>query len=67
VTSVMWNLVMVRLETLFVSVQDRSRFAPKVPSAHKLFWKHPMVPISDESQVEACLGPFGNSDNIDTR
>jgi hypothetical protein len=40
---------------------------PKEPSAQRSFWKHPMVPISDEAQVEACLGPFGNSDNIDAR
>ena len=31
VTWVMWILVLVHLETVLVSVQDRCRFAPRVP------------------------------------
>ena len=26
--------------------------------ARKLFWKHPMELLGDESQVESCFGPF---------
>jgi hypothetical protein len=26
---------------------------------------HPMVLVGDEAQVDACFGPFGDSDNLD--
>jgi hypothetical protein len=57
----MSNLILVRLETVLVSVEDRCTvfaertigskigawFAPNVPLAQKLFWKHPMVLLGD--------------------
>jgi hypothetical protein len=42
-------------------------FALYVPYAQKLFWTHLIVPLDDKAQVEACFGPFANSDNLDAR
>ena len=42
-------------------------FAPNVPSAQKSFWTQPIVPLGDEAEVEARLGPFGHSANLDAR
>ena len=38
-----------------------------IPQAKKSFWMHPMVPLGDETQVEARLGPFEDSANFDAR
>jgi hypothetical protein len=40
---------------------------PNVPLAQKSFLTHPMVLLVDKAQVEACLGPFGDSANLDAR
>jgi hypothetical protein len=32
-----------------------------------MIWKHLMVLLGDEAQVEACFGPFRDSNNIDAR
>jgi hypothetical protein len=61
---VMWvmaNLVLVCLETVLVSVQDRCRFAPNY---HRT---HPMVLRGDKAQVEARFGPFRDSATLDAR
>jgi hypothetical protein len=52
---VMWNLILVHLETVLVSVLDRCRVCTKHTMAQKLFWTQPMVHLhlSDEAQVEA--------------
>ena len=42
-------------------------FAPNVPSAQKSFWTHPIVPLGDEAEVGARLGPFRHSANLDAR
>jgi hypothetical protein len=44
-----------------------ARFASKVPWAHKLLGRHPMVLLIDEAQVEARFGAFGYSANLDAR
>jgi hypothetical protein len=62
---VMWNLILVCLETVLVSVQYiGARFALNVPQAQKLFWTHPMVLLDDEAQVEAHFSPFAYSANL---
>ena len=38
-----------------------------IPQAKKSFWMHPMVPLGDETQVQAHLGPFEDSANFDAR
>ena len=35
--------------------------------SRKSFWKHPMELLGDESQVESCFGPFGDSVSISAR
>jgi hypothetical protein len=68
VTQAMWNLVLVRLETMLVSMQDtRTIFAPNVLEARKSFWTHMMELLGGEAQVEACFDLFLDSANLDTR
>jgi hypothetical protein len=64
---VLWNLISVRLEMVLVLVQDRCTVCAKLAKAQKLFWKHLMVLLGDEAQVEACLGPFGDSANLQAK
>jgi hypothetical protein len=40
---------------------------PNVPCAQKSFWTHPMVLLGDEAHVDARLGLFGDSANLDAR
>jgi hypothetical protein len=40
---------------------------PNMPWAQKSFWMHPMVLLGDEAQVDALLGLFGDSANLDPR
>jgi hypothetical protein len=40
---------------------------PNVPQAQKSFWRHLMVLLGDEAQVEAHFGPFGDRANLDAR
>jgi hypothetical protein len=40
-------------------------FVLDIPQAQKSFWTHPMVPLGDEAEVEACFGTFGDSANLD--
>ena len=61
------NLVSIRLEMVLVSVQDRCSVCAKRTMAQKSFWRHPMVLLGDEAQVEALFGPFGGSANFNTR
>jgi hypothetical protein len=63
----MWNLVLVCLEVVLVSVPNRCMVLPNVPQTLKSFWTHPMVLLGDNAQVEACFDPFGDSGNLDTR
>jgi hypothetical protein len=52
---VMWNLVLVRLVIVLVSMQFRCTvYAPDDL-------------LGDEAQVEACLSLFGDSANLDAR
>jgi hypothetical protein len=65
VTWVMWNLILGCLETMFVSVQDRSMVCAKrtIGSA----WMHSMVLLGDKAHLEARFGSFGDSANLDAR
>ena len=66
-TWVMPNLILIRLETVLVSLQDRSTVCAKHTMAQKSFWTHQMVLLGDEAQVETHFGPFGDSANHDSR
>ena len=65
-TWVMLNHVSICLETVLVSLQDRCKVCGKHTMAQKLFWTHQMVLLGDEAQVEARLGPFGDSATLDS-
>ena len=62
----MCNLVSIHLETVLVSLQDRSKVCAKHTVAQKSFWMHQMVLLGDEAQVEARFGTFGDSTNINS-
>jgi hypothetical protein len=51
----MWNLILVRLEIVSLSLQDRSMVVPNIRYVKELFWTHSMVLLGDEAQVEPLL------------
>ena len=61
----MWNLVSVRLETVLLSVQDRSTVCAKRTIGSGTFCTHPMVLLGDKAEVEAHFDPFGDSAKLD--
>jgi hypothetical protein len=61
----MWNLVLVRLETDLLSVQDRSTVCAELAIGSD--WMHPMVLLGYEAQVEARFGLFRHSANLNAR
>jgi hypothetical protein len=61
------KLILICLQIVLISMQDRSRFAPNVPWAWKLLWAHPMVLLCNVCQVEACIGPFRGNVNLSAR
>jgi hypothetical protein len=61
---VMWNLDSVHLETMLVSLQYRCPVCVKHTIGSE---DEPTILLGDEAQVEACLSPFGDSANLDTR
>ena len=66
-TRVMSNHVLVHLDKVLVSVQDRCMVCAKHTMAHKSFRTHPMVLLGDETQAEARFGPFGYSVSVSAR
>jgi hypothetical protein len=60
-----WMLVLVCLEIVVILMLDRCTVWPNV--AQKSFWTHLMVLLSDEAQVDAYFGLFGDSTNLDAR
>jgi hypothetical protein len=67
VTWVMSNLVLVHLEIVFVSVQDRCMVYVKDTIWSEIVLYTPMVLQGDEAQMEARFSPFGDSANLDAR
>ena len=63
----MSNIILIRLETVLVSVQDGCTVCAKHTMAQKSFWTHLMVLLGEEAQVEVCFGSFGDSANLETR
>jgi hypothetical protein len=64
---VMWNLILVHLETVLVSVQDRSMVCAKHTIGSESFWMHLVILLGDEAQVECQFSPLGDSANLDAR
>jgi hypothetical protein len=67
VTWVMWNLISVPLETVLGSVQDRCSVCTKCTIGSKIIFDAPDGTPSDEAQVKAQFGLFGDSANLDAR
>ena len=44
-----------------------ARFAPNAPMSKKPFWKHLLVLLGEEAQVEARFSLFRDSANLDAR
>ena len=50
---------------VLVPVQHRCTVCAKHTIGLEIIFDAPMVLLVDEGQVEACLGPFGDSSNLD--
>jgi hypothetical protein len=61
VTWVVWNLILVCLEIMLVSVQDRCMVCTEHTIGTKSFWTHSVRLLGDEAQVECRFGPFVDS------
>ena len=66
-TWIMCNLVLVRLEAVLVSVQDRCMVCAKHTIGLEIIMDAPNGAPTDEAQAEARFGPFRDSANLDTR
>ena len=64
---VMWNLILVYLETVFTSVPYRCTVCAKRTIGLDIVFNAPMAILGDEAQVEACFSPCGDSANLDAR
>ena len=63
----MWNVVLVRLEIVLVSVQDRCTVGAKCTIGSEIVSDAPDGTQGDKAQVEARYGPIGGSMNLDAR
>ena len=66
-TRVMSNHVLVRLEMVLVSVQDRCMVCAKRTIGPETVFDAPMVLLGDEAQVQALFGLFRDSTSLDAR
>ena len=66
-TWVMWNLVLLYLETVLVSLQNRCMVCAKHTIGPENGLDATMVLLGGEAQVQACFGPFKDSANLDAR
>ena len=63
----LWNLVLVHLEIVLVSVQDRCTVCAKHTIGLDIVSNAPMVLLGDEAQLEARFSPCGDIANLDAR
>ena len=66
-TWAMWNLVLVRLEMVLVSVQDWCTVCAKRTIGIEIDLDIMMVLLRDGAQVDACFLLFGDSAKLDAR
>ena len=66
-TRVMSNHVLVRLEIVLVSVQDRCMLCAKRTIGSETVLDAPMVLLCDEAQAQARFGLFRDSASLDAR
>jgi hypothetical protein len=67
VMSVMWNIVLVRLEKVLVSVQDRCTVCTKRTIVFEIVLNTPMELLGDVSHVESRFSPFGDGVSVGAR
>ena len=63
----LWNLVLVRLKIVLVSVQDRCTVCAKRTLGLDIVFNAPKALLGYEAQVEAHFSPYRNSANLDAR
>jgi hypothetical protein len=63
----MWNLVLVRLEIVSVSVQDRCRVCAKQTIGSEIILDAPMELLGDVGCVESRFSTFGGSVSVGAR
>ena len=63
----MWNLVSIRLEIVFVLVQDRCTVCARRSIGSIIILDTPGGTPRSEVQVEAHFSSFGDSANVDAR
>jgi hypothetical protein len=63
----MCNLILVHLESVLVSVQDRCTVYAKRTIGSEIVLDTPMALLGCEAQVEAHFSPFQYSANLDAR
>jgi hypothetical protein len=64
---VLWNLILVRLEMVFVSVQDRCMVFTKHTIGSKIVLDAPEELLGDVGHLESRFSPFGDSVRIGAR
>jgi hypothetical protein len=64
---VMWNLVLVHLVIVLVSMQFRCTICGECTIGSEIILDASDDLLGDEAQVEASLSPFGDSANLDAR
>ena len=64
---VVWNLVLVHLEMVLASVQDRSTVSTKCTIGSEIILDHPMELQGDVGHVESHFDPFGESVSVGAR
>jgi hypothetical protein len=62
-----WNLVLVHLDTVLVSVQDRCTISIEHTIGIEIVLDASMGLLGDKAQVQARFGLFGDSANLDAR
>ena len=66
-TLVKWNLVSIRLDLVLVSMQDRCSVSRQTYQSLRIILDETDGTPSDDAQVEARFGLFGDSANLDAR
>jgi hypothetical protein len=64
---VKWKLVLVHLDILLFSAQDRWTVCVEQTIGLKSFLSHPMALLGDMGQVEARFDLFGDSVNVSAK
>jgi hypothetical protein len=63
----MWNLILVRLEIVLVSEQDRCTACAQCTIGLKMFWTHLIEHLGDVGHVESHFSLFRDSVSIGAR